>query len=86
MSSGESPFLYDIMCGSLKILFRNGCCCIKYHPLVMIVSKKIREGGKGGRGEGGKGWEMITNGFIIYVYDHTYLIFFFFDCKHYITK
>ena len=28
--------LYDIMCGSLKIRFSNGCCCIRYHFLVKV--------------------------------------------------
>ena len=28
--------LYDIMWGSLKIRFSNGCCCIRYHFLVKI--------------------------------------------------
>ena len=36
MSLGEHPFLYDIMGGSLKIRFSNGCCCIRYHFLVKI--------------------------------------------------
>ena len=38
-----------------------------------------------GRG-GGKGWGMMNNDFIIHVYDRNYLLFFFFDCMHYITK
>ncbi|XP_015752410.1 PREDICTED: hydroxylysine kinase-like [Acropora digitifera] len=29
MSLRERPFLYDIMGGSLKIRFSNGCCCIR---------------------------------------------------------
>ena len=29
MSLRERPFLYDVMGGSLKIRFSNGCCCIK---------------------------------------------------------
>ena len=37
MSLSESPFLYDIMGGSVKIRFSNGCCCcIMYHFLVKI--------------------------------------------------
>ena len=28
--------LYDIMWGSLKIRFSNGCCCIRYHFLVKV--------------------------------------------------
>ena len=36
MSLSESPFLYDIKGGSLKIRFSNGCCCIRYHFLVKI--------------------------------------------------
>ena len=36
MSSRERPFLYDIMGGSLKIRFSNGCCCIRYHILVKV--------------------------------------------------
>ena len=34
MSIRERPCLYDIMGGSLKIRFTNGCCCIRYHFLV----------------------------------------------------
>ena len=36
MSIRERPFLYDIMGGSLKIRFSNGCCCIRYHFLVKV--------------------------------------------------
>ena len=36
MSLRERPFLYDIMGGSLKIQFSNGCCCIRYHFLVKV--------------------------------------------------
>ena len=36
MSLRERPFLYDIMGGSLKIRFSNGCCCIRYHFLVKV--------------------------------------------------
>ena len=36
MSLRERPFLYDIMGGSLKIRFSNGCCCIGYHFLVKV--------------------------------------------------
>ena len=36
MSLSERPFLYDIMGGSLRIWFSNGCCCIRYHFLVKI--------------------------------------------------
>ena len=36
MSLSEGPFLYDIMGGSFKIGFSNGCCCIRYHFLVKI--------------------------------------------------
>ena len=36
MSLSERPFLYDIMGGSLKISFSNGCCCMKYHLLIRI--------------------------------------------------
>ena len=36
LSLRERPFLYDIMGGSLKIRFSNGCCCIRYHFLVKV--------------------------------------------------
>ena len=36
MSCSERPFLYDIMGGSLRISFSNGCCCMKYHLLSRI--------------------------------------------------
>ena len=36
MSLSELQYLYDIMGGSLKIWFRNGCCCIEYHFLVRV--------------------------------------------------
>ena len=36
MSLRERPFLYDIMGGSLKIRFSNGCCCIRYHFLARV--------------------------------------------------
>ena len=36
MSFRECPFLYDIMGGSLKVRFRNRCCCIRYHFLAKI--------------------------------------------------
>ena len=36
MTLSERPFLYDVMGGSLKIWFSNGCCCIRYHFLVRI--------------------------------------------------
>ena len=36
MCLSERPFLYDIMCGSLKIWFSNGCYCIRYHFFVRI--------------------------------------------------
>ena len=31
-----SVSLYDIMGGSLKIRFSNGCCCIRYHFFVKV--------------------------------------------------
>ena len=39
MSLRERPFLYDIMGGSLKIRFSNGCCCIRYLFLVKVSSR-----------------------------------------------
>ena len=36
MSLRERPFLYDVMGGSLKIRFSNGCCCIRYQFLVKV--------------------------------------------------
>ena len=36
MSLSERPFLCDIMGGSLKISFGDGCCCIKCYFLVRI--------------------------------------------------
>ena len=37
MFLSECPFLYDIMGGSLKIWFSNGCCCIRCHFVVKIA-------------------------------------------------
>ena len=45
MSLSESPFLYDIMGGSVKIRFSNGCCCIMYHFLVKISLRFETAGG-----------------------------------------
>ena len=51
MSLRERPFLYDIIGGSLKIRFSNGCCCISYHFLVK-VSLRI----------GTAGWYCVMKG------------------------
>ena len=36
MSLSERPFLFDVMGCSLKILFSNGCCCLKCRFFVRI--------------------------------------------------
>ena len=36
MFLSERPFLYDIMGGSFKIWFSNGCCCTGYNFLFKI--------------------------------------------------
>ena len=51
MSLSERPFLNDIMGGSLKIWFRNGCCCVRYHFLVTISLRF-----------GTAGWYCVTKG------------------------
>ena len=51
MSLGECPSLYDIMSGSLKIRFSNGCCCIRYHFLVKISLRR-----------GTAGWYFVMKG------------------------
>ena len=53
MSLSERPSLYDIMGGSLKISFSNGCCCIKYHLLIRISFRF-----------GTAGWYCVTKGSI----------------------
>ena len=37
MNLRERPFLYDIMGGSLKIRFSNGCCCIGTTSSLMFL-------------------------------------------------
>ena len=51
MSLTELPFPYDIMGGSLKIWFSNGCCCTRYHFLFKISLRF-----------GTAGWYCVTKG------------------------
>ena len=55
MSLRERPFLYDIMGGSLKIRFSNGCCCIRYHFLVKVSLRF-----------GTAGWYCVMKGKILF--------------------
>ena len=57
MSLRERPFLYDIMGGSLKIRFSNGCCCIRYHFLVKVSLRF-----------GTAGWYCVMKGKIRFFY------------------
>ena len=43
--------MYDMMRGSLKISFSNGCCCIRCHVLVKISVRF-----------GTAGWYCVTRG------------------------
>ena len=57
MSLRERPFLYDIMGGSLKIRFSNGCCCIRYHFLVKVSLRF-----------GTAGWYCVMKGKILFLF------------------
>ena len=55
MSLREHPFLYEIMGGSLKIRFSNGCCCIRYYFLVKVSLRF-----------GTAGWYCVMKGKIVF--------------------
>ena len=59
MSLRERPCLYDIMGGSLKIRFTNGCCCIRYH---FLVKASLRFGTAG--------WYCVMKGKIVFFVFH----------------